>query len=110
MQLLDHLGIAREAAWIQFLHLVGQITDFFRSQRIVLHHPTKLAQLLHALLIKAFIIGRIAGCIGWNWLLSSLVIAIVTSIDVAEDGAISPPPAIAYIATDFATLVCTISS
>jgi len=60
MHLLHHRGIPREAAWIEMLHLPGQLRDVLCSLWIVLDPLPKPTKLTHFLLIIAFYIGRIA--------------------------------------------------
>src|SRR5580698_10362581 len=110
MHLLHHIRIAREAAWVELLHLLRQLTHFFRSLGIALHHLAKLIQLTQALFIGALIISWIAIGVGWIWLLPRLTIAIVARVDVTQDETVGvPSTSITHITTWAPWLARTVS-
>jgi hypothetical protein len=105
VQLLYHLRIAREAAWVKLLHLLHQILNLAQCRRIVLRRLTKLVQLLHSLTDDPLGVRRIESVIGSVRATSRLVELIVPRIHVVGNDAASTTLRIAvpYVST-FAVL------
>jgi hypothetical protein len=88
VHLFDHLGVAAKTAWIELLHLSGQLCDIFRSLWISGYHLPQLIQLTHTVPVAVFGVGGVKRIGGGLRLLPGLAVTVVAGVDVVPDGAV----------------------